>query len=121
MYTHAPPDIPKILISTNRDWGVLRGRTLPQIEAAAVRSSYLRNKGVVAHTRKELGIARTTLWRKLGRLGLRNSRPRVRHLREADIARAFQRHRKAIAKELMISDSTLVRWLNKMVPLAPED
>jgi transcriptional regulator with PAS, ATPase and Fis domain len=119
MYTHEPPDIPKLLISANRDWIMLRGRTLAQIEAAAVRSSYLRHKGVQWRVREELGVSRSTIKRKLARLGLRKSK--VRHLREIDIARVFRRHRKAIAKELMISDSTLVRWLNKVVPLTPED
>jgi transcriptional regulator with PAS, ATPase and Fis domain len=121
MSEESRPAPPKILISSDRDWIMLRGRTLAQIEAAAVRSSYLRNKGCVSAMRRELGLARTTIWRKLRRLGLGKTGPRVRHLREIDIARAFQRHRKAIAKELQISDSTLVTWLNRVSPLTPDE
>lgn len=119
MYELEPPPLPKLLIAANRDWIMLRGRTLGQIEAAAVRSSYLRNNGNVSAMRRELGLAKTTIYRRLRRLGLCRNGPRVRHLRESDIAQAFQRHRRAILKELQISDSTLLAWLAKVSPLAP--
>jgi transcriptional regulator with PAS, ATPase and Fis domain len=120
VYTESPPDIPRFQLSVNRDWIMLRGRTLAQIEALAIRSSFARNKGVVMRIKRELEIARSTLYRKLDLLGLHKGRP-PRHLRNADIARCVLNHRKAIAKELKIADSTLIRWLNKRAPFRHEE
>jgi len=49
--------------------------TLAKIEEAAIRASFDRHRGNRRHMRAELGIGRTTLLRKLDRLGLR--KPRV--------------------------------------------
>ena len=98
----------------------MRGRSLAEVELAAIRSSYERNAGDRTKMMAELQRSRMTLLRKLTKLGLRHPR-KPRHLREADLARAFQRHRKLIAVELGISDSTLANWLNKRAPFAAEE
>ncbi|HEY6908080.1 MAG TPA: hypothetical protein VI356_01835, partial [Myxococcales bacterium] len=79
------------------------------MEAAAIRSSFARLHGHRGRMVKELGISKSQLLRKLDRLGLREKHPRlVRRLRERDLERAFERHKREIAKELRISDSTLL-------------
>ena|SRR5713226_1707707 len=101
------------------DWLILPGKTFAEIEAAAIRSSFLRHNGNQRAMRAELQCSRSTLHRKLAKLGLR--RRRVRHLTEADLARAFHKHRHSIAAELNIHDSTLIRWINKRAPFAVEE
>ena len=49
----------------------LRGRSLAELEALAIRSSYQRNAGARRSICAELGIARSSLLRKLSALGLR--------------------------------------------------
>ena len=107
-------------LHSETEWLLLPGKTLAEIEAAAIRSAFLRHGGNRTRMRAELKISRMGLLRKLDLLGLRGPR-KVRHLREIDIARAFQKHRKAIAAELKIRDSTLMRWLNSKAPFAVEE
>ena len=96
--------------------------SLAQVEEAAIRSSFARHNGNRRRMMRELGLSRMTLLRRLSKLGLRTSgKPRPRYLQEADILRAFQRHRHEIAAELKISDSTLIRWINKCAPFAVEE
>jgi DNA-binding NtrC family response regulator len=58
--------------SLEEDAGLeLRGRTLTQLEELAIRSSLLRNGGNRRAVSAELGIARSSLLRKLDQLGLR--------------------------------------------------
>ena len=52
---------------------MLAGRTLDEVEAAAIRSSYQRNGGVRRAMVDELGIAKSSLLRKLLALGLRDA------------------------------------------------
>jgi DNA-binding NtrC family response regulator len=49
----------------------LGGRTLEELEAMAIRASFLRNHGVRRAMARELGIAKSSLLRKLAQLGLR--------------------------------------------------
>ena len=101
---------------------VLPGRTLAEVEEAAIRAAFVRHNGRRRPMMRELQISKMTILRKLSKLGLRTSgKPRPRHLQEADIARAFQRHRHEIAAEVKISDSTLIRWINKCAPFAVEE
>jgi DNA-binding NtrC family response regulator len=51
----------------------LRGRTLDELEQLAIRASFERNNGVRRAMSKELGIAKSSLLRKLSALGLRNA------------------------------------------------
>ncbi len=53
----------------------LRGRTLQQIEALAIRSAWERHHGQRGAMARELGIARSSLLRKLDELGLRATAP----------------------------------------------
>ena len=53
----------------------LRGRTLEQIEALAIRSAWERHRGQRGAMARELGIARSSLLRKLDELGLREPAP----------------------------------------------
>ena len=53
----------------------LRGRTLEQIEALAIRSAWERHRGQRGAMARELGIARSSLLRKLDELGLRQAAP----------------------------------------------
>lgn len=107
--TSAPPDA--------QPWTWFPGKTLREIEQAAIRSAYFRHGGNRMRMMRELGIAKSTLMRHLRRLGLASPRAsQVRHLREIDIARAFQKHRGAIVAELKIKDSTLMGWLEKRLP-----
>jgi DNA-binding NtrC family response regulator len=55
----------------------LRGRTLEQIEALAIRSAWERHGGRRGAMARELGIARSSLLRKLDELGLRDPSPEV--------------------------------------------
>jgi two-component system, NtrC family, response regulator HydG len=56
-----------------RDLVDLRGKTLGQIEALAVRSAWERHRGQRGAMARELGIARSSLLRKLDELGLREA------------------------------------------------
>ena len=97
----------------------LPGLSLAQVEEAAIRSAFARHNGRRRPMMRELRLSKMTLLRRLSKLGLRTSgKPRPRHLQEADILRAFQRHRHEIAAELKISDSPLIRGINKCVPFA---
>ncbi len=49
----------------------LRGKTLEQLEAAAIRAAWERHRGLRGAIARELGIARSSLLRKLDELGLR--------------------------------------------------
>jgi len=102
------------------EWVVLPGKTLAQIEDAAVRAAHARHNGIHARMQRELGISKMGLLRKLDKLGLRTPR-RTRYLTEADLARAFHKHRMSIAAELRIQDSTFIRWLNTRAPFAVEE
>jgi len=51
----------------------LRGRTLEQIEGLAIRSAWERHRGQRGAMARELGIARSSLLRKLDELGLREA------------------------------------------------
>src|SRR6266481_4511470 len=93
----------------------LPGRTLADVEEAAIRSAFARFGGHRPRMMRELRISKSGLLRKLSKLGLRTART-PRHRQEADIARAFMRHRREIAAELRIADSTFIRWLNKSAP-----
>jgi DNA-binding NtrC family response regulator len=53
----------------------LRGKTLEQIEAVAIRSAWDRHGGQRGAMARELGIARSSLLRKLDELGLREPAP----------------------------------------------
>jgi len=53
----------------------LRGRTLEQIEALAIRAAWERHGGQRGAMARELGIARSSLLRKLDELGLRQPAP----------------------------------------------
>lgn len=98
----------------------LPGRTLASLEDEAIRSAFVRLKGTRSRMMRELQISKSSLLRKLVKLGLRGKQT-PRHLQEADIARAFLRHRRMIAVELRIQDSTFVRWLNSKAPFAVEE
>jgi DNA-binding NtrC family response regulator len=50
----------------------LRGRTLGELEELAIRSAHARHGGNRRAISRELGIARSSLLRKLDRLGLRS-------------------------------------------------
>ena|ERR1700674_2541150 len=110
------------LLRADTEWVVLPGKTIAQIEEAAIRSSFARLSGNRLRMMRELRISKSTLLRKLAHLGLRaTQKQRPRHLQEQDIARAFARHRAQIEEELKISDSTFVRWLNSKAPFAVEE
>lgn len=110
------------MITQRAQWVFLPGRTLADVEADAIRACFERTKGNRQRMIRELGISKSSLLRKLDRLGLRHRVPRlVRALRERDLERAFERHRKQIATELRIHDSTLLRWLNSKAPFAVEE
>ena len=96
---------------------LLPGKSLRGIVQAAVVSSFQRHRGNRGRMLRELGISKSALLRHLLRLGLRETPlGTTRHLREIDIALAFQRHRGAITAELRISDSALMRWIEKRLP-----
>ena len=108
------------MLRSETEWVVLPGKTLAQIEEAAIRSAHVRHGGNHTRMRRELAISKMALLRKLDRLGLRKPL-RPRHLTEADLARAFYEHRRSIAAELKIHDSTFIRWLNTRAPFAVEE
>ena len=116
----APPITQSTGLHIEGNWLFLPGRSLAEIEAAALRAAFVRFKGNRAAIGRAMGLSRFSVLRKLARLGLRQPR-RVLHLREQDIARAFERLRQAIVTELKIHDSTLARWLNKQGPFAVEE
>jgi len=102
------------------DWIVLPGRSLAEIEALAIRAAFFRHNGDLRKMRGELRISKSSLWRKLTKLGLHRRRD-GRRLTEGDLARAFFRHCQSIAVELSIHDSTLLKWINKRAPFAVEE
>jgi transcriptional regulator with PAS, ATPase and Fis domain len=102
------------------EWLILPGKTLAEIETAAIRSSFIRHNGNRRKMLNELQCARSTLYRKLAKLGLRRRRD-GRRLIETDLARAFYKHCESIAAELNIYDSTLLKWINKHAPFGVED
>lgn len=55
--------------------GFPSGTTLAEIEARVIREALARNKGKRMATARELGINKTTLWRKIKRLGLDQPEP----------------------------------------------
>ncbi len=59
--------------SSGSSHGFLTGATLAEIEARVIRETLARNKGKKLATARELGINKTTLWRKMKRLGLEDS------------------------------------------------
>jgi len=61
--------------ASERDVVDLRGRTLAQLEALAIRSAWERHRGHRVAMARELGIARSSLLRKLDELGLREATP----------------------------------------------
>jgi len=58
-----------------RDLVDLRSRTLEQIEELAIRAAWERHRGGRGAMARELGIARSSLLRKLDELGLRQPSP----------------------------------------------
>ncbi|HEY2031319.1 MAG TPA: hypothetical protein VGH20_19145 [Myxococcales bacterium] len=103
------------------DWILLPGKTLEEIETIAIKASFARNNRSRGKTMRELQIAKTTLLRKLDRLGLRN-KPRGRWvLTEAVLEQVFSRHCAKIVAELNINRSTLIRWINKRAPFAVDE
>ena len=60
--------------TTGETLGELRGLTLRQIEAAAIRASFARHNGNRARMVEELGVSKATLLRHLDALGLRKPR-----------------------------------------------
>src|SRR4051812_1520591 len=110
------------MLTQRAQWVFLPGRSLADVEADAIRACFERTKGNRRQMARELGLSKSTLLRKLDRLGLRHRTPRLlRRLREQDLERAFKRHRRQIAMELRIQDSTLLRWLNSKAPFAVEE
>ncbi len=59
--------------SSGPSHGFFTGATLAEIEARVIRETLARNKGKKLATARELGINKTTLWRKIKRLGLEES------------------------------------------------
>jgi hypothetical protein len=100
----------------------LNGKTLAEVEAAAIRSAFFRLRGSRAQMRKELGISKSALLAKLDRLGLRNQKLYVSHrLTERAIALAFFKHCHAIMREVRISERTLMQWINSRAPFAIQE
>ncbi len=64
---HLPPQVQN-LIGMND--GLPTGLTLAEIEARVIREALVRNEGRKLATAAELGIDKTTLWRKIRRFGL---------------------------------------------------
>ncbi len=54
------------------DWVNLRGRTLEEIEALAIRAAFARHRGNRRAIMAELGLSKSSLLRKLDQLGLRS-------------------------------------------------
>jgi DNA-binding NtrC family response regulator len=71
---HAPPPASPYAAPEPHEHVSLRGRTLDELEALAIRASYLRLAGARRSVCAELGIARSSLLRKLSALGLRSPR-----------------------------------------------
>jgi PAS domain S-box-containing protein len=64
--THLPDALRQAATS---ELGLPTGLTLAEIEASVIREALARNQGKKYETARELGIDKTTLWRKLKRLG----------------------------------------------------
>jgi hypothetical protein len=109
------------VIRIDIDWLAIPGKTLLEIETAAIRSSFVRHNGNRTKMRHELQMSRTNLLVKLDRLGLRKTRVPRRCLKEPAIARAFWRHCQTITAELNIQDTTLLKWINRHAPFAIEE
>jgi transcriptional regulator of acetoin/glycerol metabolism len=63
---HLPPHFPQVAETC----GVLpTGLTLNEIEIRVIEEALLRNQGNKSASARELGIDKTTLWRKMKRLG----------------------------------------------------
>lgn len=101
-------------------WVVLAGKSLVEVEEAAIRAAFIRHHGNRTKIRAELRIGKMSLLRRLDMMGLRN-RPTPRHLTEKAISLAFFRHCRDIMRELKISDSTLMRWINAKAPFTVEE
>src|SRR4051794_25209670 len=89
------------MLTQRAQWVFLPGRSLADVEAEAIRACFERTKGNRRRMARELGISRSSLLRKLDRLGLRQRAPHLlRRLRERDLERVFDRHRRQIVAEL---------------------
>jgi len=64
---HLPPPVKE---AVGHDGGLPTGLTLAEIEARVIREALVRNEGRKIATAAELGIDKTTLWRKIKRLGI---------------------------------------------------
>lgn len=111
-----PSDLPP-----ETSWVVLPGKTLAEIEIAAIRSSFLRQNGNRRKMRAELGISKSNLLRKMDQLGLRKRQVIQWRLTEAMLSTAFERHCSTIAVELNIKASTLTKWINARAPFQVEE
>jgi hypothetical protein len=87
-------------------------------QTATIKVCFLRNNGSTAGIYRELPVSKTTLLKKLDKLGLRKTGRGRWRLTDADLARAFRRHCASIAAELNISDTTLLNWINGRAPFA---
>ncbi len=65
--SHLPEPLSRVAASSGR---LPAGATLEEIEARVIRDALERNNGRKLATARELGIHKTTLWRKMKRLGL---------------------------------------------------
>jgi PAS domain S-box-containing protein len=66
---HLPPEIVGVSDHAPAS-GASLGRTIAEIETQAILAALRRNQGQRAKTARELGIDKTTLWRKMKRLGI---------------------------------------------------
>ena len=97
-------------------WIAFVGKTLREIERAAILAAFIRLGGDRRRMAIELGIAKTTLIRHLLRMGIRRGqKPLRRGARDIEIARSFQKHRLLIATELKIPDRRLMEWLESRI------
>ena len=97
-------------------WIAFTGKTLREVERAAIWAAFVRCGGNRAHMMLELGIAKSTLVRHLFRMGIRRGqKPLRRGARDIEIARSFQKHRSMITTELKIPDRRLMEWLESRI------